>query len=168
MRELTERLFASLKTLHRLAPEYQEWLAAAAMLHEVGSYVNRAGRHRHTHYIISRSEIFGYTQAQRRTIAAIARYMGSSRPSVDDGVVRLVPAAERAHIAPSVALLRLARALDQSRKGNVLGLTARLVQGKVHLKFRHRRSVELELWALNKERAYFREVFGVELALATS
>src|SRR5205823_6425231 len=34
-------LFAALKPLHGLAPEYKEWLAAAAMLYEVGDYVNR-------------------------------------------------------------------------------------------------------------------------------
>ena len=47
------------------------------MLYEVGDYVNRNGRHRHTYYIISNSEILGYTPQQRRMIAAIARYLGN-------------------------------------------------------------------------------------------
>jgi len=64
-----------------LPPEYQEWLSAAAMLYEVGDYINRNGRHRHSHYIISNSEILGYTPEQRRVIAAVARYLGKSRPS---------------------------------------------------------------------------------------
>ncbi len=54
-------LFTTLKSVHGLPPEYAEWLSAAAMLYEVGDYVNRNGRHRHTHYIISHSEILGYT-----------------------------------------------------------------------------------------------------------
>jgi exopolyphosphatase/guanosine-5'-triphosphate,3'-diphosphate pyrophosphatase len=168
VRELAETLLANLKSLHQLPPEYREWIGAAAMLHEVGAYINRSGQHRHTHYIIAQSEIFGYTAAQRGTIAAIARYLGGARPSVDDRVVRSVPAGERNNIAPAVALLRVARALDQSRKGRVSAVTARLRDGKVHLRFRHRGSVELELWALNKERAYFREALGVELVLAAS
>ena len=36
------------------------------MLYEVGDYVNRNGRHRHTQYIISNSEILGYTPEQRK------------------------------------------------------------------------------------------------------
>ena len=63
--------------MHRLPPEYGEWLSAAAMLYEVGDYVNRNGRHRHAYYIISNSEILGYTPEQRRMIAAIARYLGN-------------------------------------------------------------------------------------------
>ena len=70
--------------MHRLPPAYREWLSAAAMLYEVGNYVNRSGRHRHTHYIISNSEILGYTPEERRVIAGIARYLGSSRPAPAD------------------------------------------------------------------------------------
>jgi exopolyphosphatase/guanosine-5'-triphosphate,3'-diphosphate pyrophosphatase len=168
VRGLADTLFAKLRGLHELPPEYQEWIGAAAMLHEVGAYINRSGRHRHAHYIISHSEIFGYTVAQRGTIATIARYLGGSRPSLDDREMRVVPAGERNNIAPAVALLRVARALDQSRRGRISGVAARLRNGKVHLAFRHRGSIELELWALNKERAYFRDVLGVELVLAAS
>src|SRR5439155_18646622 len=55
-------------------------------------YVNRNGRHRHTYYIIANSEILGYTPQQRRIIAAIARYLGKSRPAPGDAVMKnLVP-----------------------------------------------------------------------------
>ena len=78
-------LFSSLKSVHQLPPEYREWLSAAAMLYEVGDYVNRNGHHRHTYYIIANSEILGYTPQQRRIIGSIARYLGKSRPTPDDG-----------------------------------------------------------------------------------
>src|SRR5580698_289498 len=81
-------LFAGLKSVHRLPPEYAEWLAAAAMLYEVGDYVNRNGRHRHTYYIISHSEILGYTPQQRQIIAGIARYLGKSRPTPEDTTMK--------------------------------------------------------------------------------
>src|ERR1700692_1150782 len=79
VRQSAMHLFQTLKALHRLPPEYAEWLSAAAMLYEVGDYVNRNGRHRHAYYIISHSEILGYTPQQRQIIAAIARYLGNSR-----------------------------------------------------------------------------------------
>ena len=75
VRDSAMRLFTALNSVHRLPPEYREWLSAAAMLYEVGDYVNRSGRHRHTHYVISHSEILGYTPQQRLIIAAIARYL---------------------------------------------------------------------------------------------
>jgi exopolyphosphatase/guanosine-5'-triphosphate,3'-diphosphate pyrophosphatase len=48
-------LFSSLTSVHHLPLEYREWLSAAAMLFEVGDYVNRNGHHRHTYYIIAGS-----------------------------------------------------------------------------------------------------------------
>ena len=76
-------LFSALRSVHGLAPEFREWLSAAATLYEVGDYVNRNGYHRHTYYIISNSDSLGYTPQQRRMIAAIARYLGKSRPALD-------------------------------------------------------------------------------------
>jgi exopolyphosphatase/guanosine-5'-triphosphate,3'-diphosphate pyrophosphatase len=73
VRESSLLLFSSLKSVHQLPPEYREWLSAAAMLYEVGDYVNRNGHHRHTYYIIANSEILGYTPQQRRIIGSIAR-----------------------------------------------------------------------------------------------
>ena len=84
VRESAMFLFSALRSVHGLAPEFREWLSAAAMLYEVGDYVNRNGHHRHTYYIISNSEILGYTPQQRRLIAAIARYLGKSRPTLDE------------------------------------------------------------------------------------
>jgi len=164
VRNLALALFAGLRKVHDLPPEYQDWLAAAAMLHEVGSYLNRTGRHRHTYYIISNSEIFGYTTQQRRLIAAIARYMGKSRPAATDRVLKPLPVEQRALVPKAVVILRLARALDHGRRGAVHGLQVRIEGERVTLRLKTRRSgADLELWALEKERGYFRTILGREL-----
>jgi exopolyphosphatase/guanosine-5'-triphosphate,3'-diphosphate pyrophosphatase len=164
VRDLAIQLFAGLKKVHRLPPEYQDWLGAAAMLHEVGSYLNRTGRHRHTYYIISNSEIFGYTVQQRRLIAAIARYMGKSRPAAADRALKPLPVEDRTLVPKAVVILRLARALDHGRRGAVSGQRVRIEGERVILRLKTRRGgADLELWALEKERSYFRNVFGREL-----
>ena len=164
VRNLALALFAGLKKVHRLPPEYQDWLAAAAMLHEVGSYLNRTGRHRHTYYIISNSEIFGYTTQQRRLIAGIARYMGKSRPGPADRVLKPLPVEQGVLVPKAVAILRLARALDHGRRGAVTRLQVKIEGERVTLRLKTKRSgADLELWALEKERSYFRNVFGREL-----
>ncbi len=166
IRDLTMQLFRRLRSVHRLPPQYADWLEAAAMLHEVGAYINRSGRRRHTHYIIAQSELFGYTPVQRRIIAAIARYVGNSLPAPGDAVMRMVPRADQAEVPKAVALLRLARALDQGRRGAVSELRVRIHQhGPVRLGLTPSTSegVELELWAVEQEKAYFKSVFGRDL-----
>jgi exopolyphosphatase/guanosine-5'-triphosphate,3'-diphosphate pyrophosphatase len=163
-------LFSGLRSVHRLPPEYRELLSAAAMLYEVGDYVNRNGHHRHTHYIISNSEILGYTPQQRRLIAAIARYLGKSRPTVEDGPMKVVETADRPNVQKAILLLRLARALNlgRSRAVEKVRVGVRSAEVKLTLVPRRRMGVDLELWAIEKEADYFREVFGRELSTAVS
>jgi len=170
VRNSAMRLFAALKQVHRLPPEYEEWLSAAAMLYEVGDYLNRNGRHRHTYYIILNSEILGYTPEQRRVIAAIARYLGKSRPAPGDGPMKLLPETDQECIPKASLLLRLARALNLGRSGAVHATRIRMCDGEVVLNLvtKRRSSVDLELWAVEKERGYFREVFGRELSAAAA
>jgi exopolyphosphatase/guanosine-5'-triphosphate,3'-diphosphate pyrophosphatase len=163
-------LFMTLKSVHRLPPEYAEWLSAAAMLYEVGDYVNRNGRHRHAYYIVAHSEILGYTPEQRRIIAAIARYLGKSRPAAGDAAMQILPPADRERVRKASLLLRLARALNLGRSGAVRGTRVRVGHSEVTLALqaKPRASVDLELWAVEKERSYFREVFGRELSAAAA
>lgn len=169
VRDLALDLFRGTRKLHQLPADYEHWLTAAAMLHEVGSFINRAGRRRHTYYIISHSEIFGYTVHQRHVIAALARYVGKSRPEPDSRPMKPLDEEEKMQVTKAVVLLRLARALNQSRTGAVTKVEVRLRPERVQLQVETRRTgADLELWALDKERAYFRTVFGRELVAALS
>jgi exopolyphosphatase/guanosine-5'-triphosphate,3'-diphosphate pyrophosphatase len=163
-------LFSGLKSVHQLPSEYAEWLSAAAMLYEVGDFVNRNGRHRHTHYIISNSEILGYTPEQRRMIAAIARYLGKSRPTPGDGPMKGLSPDEQQNVVKATLLLRIARALNLGRGRTVAGTRVTVRDGAVRMMLtpKGRSGADLELWAIEKERAYFREVFGRELSAAAA
>jgi exopolyphosphatase/guanosine-5'-triphosphate,3'-diphosphate pyrophosphatase len=168
LRELALKLFTALRTIHQLPPEYREWLSAAAMLHEVGTFVNRVGRYRHGHYIIANTEIFGYSAKQRQIIAAITRYQGNSRPSTRDNIHEHFSALEWEHLEKAVILMRMARALNQSRRSHVKSIASRVKAGKITLLLKARGGAELEMWALEKEFSYFRDIFGRELGVELS
>lgn len=167
VRALARQLFSSLKRLHRLPGEYIEWISAAAMLQEIGAYVNHTGRHRHAHYLISHSEIFGYTPQERNLIAGIARFQGKSRPTADDRIVKLLPPFEHQHLQKAVMILRIARALNQGRNFAVKSVSVAISEERVVLRLRTSRArPELETWAVEREVPYFREVFGRELLVS--
>jgi len=170
VRDSAMQLFTALRPIHRLPPEYREWLSAAALLYEVGEYVSRNGRHRHAYYIISHSEILGYTPQQRRVIAAIARYLGGSRPTLGDAPMKVLPPGDREEVRKAVVLLRLAHALHLGRTNALAKTRVSLRRQEVQLTLvaRPRSSLDLELWAVEKEKNYFREVFGRELSAAAA
>jgi exopolyphosphatase/guanosine-5'-triphosphate,3'-diphosphate pyrophosphatase len=158
------QLFRELQVLHQLPPEYESWLAAAAILRDTGKFINYQGHHRHTQYVISSSEIYGFTPMQRTLVSAIARYLGKSRPQPGDRALRNIPASEHQHVHRAVVLLRLAVALNQDRASDVLRVAAKVYPKRVYLELQPGRTgAELELWSLRKEADYFLEVFGREL-----
>ena len=158
------QLFRELKPMHELTPEYESWMSTAALLRDTGKFINHQGHHRHTQYIISSSEIYGYTQLQRTLVSAIARYLGKSRPQPGDRALRNIPPEEHKNVHRAVVLLRLAVALNQDRASDVLRVGVRIYPKRIYLELRAGRTgAELELWSLRREADYFLEVFGREL-----
>ena len=158
------QLYRELKNLHALPLEYESWLAAAAVLRDTGKFINHQGHHRHTQYIVSSSEMYGYTPVQRTIVSAIARYQGKSQPQPDDRAMRNIPPEEHKNVQRAVVLLRLAVALNQDRASDVLRVRAKVYPKRIYIEIKPGRTgAELELWSLRKEAGYFREVFGREL-----
>ncbi len=164
VRGLAFSIFDQARAVHMLEKDFREWIGAAAMLYEVGAYINPAGRHRHTYYIVSRSELFGFTPLQRRIIATIARFQGNSKPQLRDRLIKVLPAHLRTAVIKATAILRVAKALNQGRRAAVQAIKVTARGGQVLLTVQTSRAgADLELWAAEKETTYFREVFGREL-----
>lgn len=160
----TAQLFRDMQSVHRLPPEYRQWLEAAAMMRDVGKYISYQGHHRHTQYVIAGSELYGFTPQQRAIVSGIARYLGKSRPAPQDRAFRYIAPAEHENVKRAVLLLRLAVALNQDRVSDVLRVTVRAYPKRVLFEIQPGRTgAELELWSLRKEAAYFREIFRREL-----
>jgi exopolyphosphatase / guanosine-5'-triphosphate,3'-diphosphate pyrophosphatase len=167
VRQHALQLFRDMQAVHELPQEYGSWLEAAAMMRDVGKFMNYQGHHRHAQYIIANSELFGFTPQQRAIMSAIARYLGKSRPDPADRTMRPIPPEEFTRVQRAVVLLRLAVALNQDRASDVLKVTLHVYPKRVLMELSPGRTgAELELWSLRKEGDYFREVFRRELFAA--
>jgi len=82
--------------------------------------------------------------------------------------MKMLAATDQERVTRASLLLRLARALNLSRSGAIRSVRVRPQNGKVNLTLvtRPRSTVDLELWAVQKESNYFRDVFGRELSAA--
>ncbi|MFY9747091.1 MAG: Ppx/GppA phosphatase family protein [Acidobacteriaceae bacterium] len=167
VRQHAAQMFRDLAAVHELPPEYKTWVEAAALLRDIGKFLNHQGYHRHAQYIIANSELYGFTPQQRVVTSAVARYLGKSRPSPEGRTMRQVPPEDYEHVRRAVVLLRLAVALNQDRASDVLKVRVRVYPKRVLMELLPGRTgAELELWSLRKEAGYFREVFGRDLFVA--
>jgi exopolyphosphatase/guanosine-5'-triphosphate,3'-diphosphate pyrophosphatase len=166
VREHVVQLFDALTAVHGLPAEYRLWIEAAAMMQDVGKFMNHQGHHRHTQYILANSEIFGFSPEQRIVVSAVARYLGKSQPDPMDRVMRSIPIEQHTHVQRAVVVLRLALALNQDRASAVVRMRTHVYPKRVVIELvPGRGGAALEAWALKKEAGYFREVFRRELAV---
>ena len=77
---------------------------------------------------------------------------------------------ERENVTKASVLLRIARVLNMGRSHSVEKVAVWAREGRVSMKLtpRGKASVDLEVWSIEKDRAYFREVFGRELSVAAA
>ncbi len=162
---LAVTLFEDLAALHGLPLSARRVLEAAAVLHDVGNAVSFHKHHKHTFYLIANADMPGFSNRERELVATVARYHRRSTPDRKRADLAHLSASELATVRKLAAILRVANALDSSHQQPVRELRADHRDGGVTLRLRLRSPADLELWDVDREAPFFREVFRRRLEL---
>ena len=155
--------------LHELGSLEREYLRAAAMLHNSGHYISHSAHHKHSYYLIRNGGLLGFTETEVEIIANIARYHRKSQPKRrHEGYNNLPTKQDRQRVDQLGAILRVAVALDRGRSGAISDISTQYdanekVLTLIMTPVRADNSCELELWNIDYKKAWFEEVFGVQL-----
>ncbi len=157
------RLFDETRSLHNLGLESRLLLEVAALLHDIGNFINSTDHHKHTFYLLSVSPLIGLTQSQLAIVANVARYHRKSMPKPQHDGYRELSAKERVVVSKLSALLRLADAMDNEHASKVESFSVEYKKPKLTIRMRGEGDLLLEKWALAKKGPMFEEVFSVKL-----
>lgn len=157
--DIANLLFTAIQPLHQLPPECGKALEAAAYLHDVGHFVSDASHHKHSWYVVSNSDLAGFTERERLLIAGLCRYHRKSLPSPEHGAYQALSAEERRILMLLIPLLRLADNLDRGREQRIHEVHCRLRDGAVVLQVRAQGDIDLEQWAAERTAEAFQLVY---------
>jgi exopolyphosphatase / guanosine-5'-triphosphate,3'-diphosphate pyrophosphatase len=160
---LAMTLFEDLATFHGLPHSARRVLEAAAVLHDIGSAISHHKHHKHTFYLVANADVPGFTDRERVLVATVARYHRRSTPHRKRADLGGLAPGELSTVRRLSALLRIANALDASHQQPVRALRAEQRDGAVTLRLRLRGPADLELWEIQREAQFFREVFRKRL-----
>jgi exopolyphosphatase / guanosine-5'-triphosphate,3'-diphosphate pyrophosphatase len=161
----SERLFDDLTPRHRLGQRDRILLRAAALLHDIGDFVRYEGHHKHSHYIITHSELMGLTPEERALVANIARYHRKSPPHVDHDNFRALSRDARSKVKAMAAILRIADALDREHRAKVSEVSGRIEGNTLVLEVQGAEDRALEEWTVVAKAGMLRDAFGLEVRL---
>ena len=165
VRQMGLAIFDKLKKLHGLGARDKLLLSAAAMLHEVGEFINVRAHHFHSYNIINASDIVGLSATEIEIVALICRYHADLLPGEYDECYTALTREEKVRVSKLVALLRLADAMDRSYTQKFSDVDAKLVGTELTISVTTHRSASLEQWAFDEKGQFFSEVFGLKAQL---
>jgi len=164
---LASSLFDQFQELHGLGRNDRRLLLAAAILHDVGSFISRKGHHKHSLYLLSRSELPGLSPTEMLMVANIARYHRKNIPGPTHPEFMRLSESNRNRTTHLAAILRIADALDRAHLQNVGGVEVREESGDVELVLECDGDCLLERWALTQKKTLFEKLFKKSLTASS-
>ncbi len=158
-------LFDQLRELHGLGRTDRSILMAAALLHDVGVFIGYKRHHKHSLYIISQSELPGFTPTEILMVANVARYHRKGEPAEHHDPFMELSGSERGRVTRLAAMLRLADALDREHRQAVRDIRLDRSDGSVRLDLRGSGDLLLERWAVQRKAALFERTFGLKVRI---
>lgn len=162
---LAGRLFDQSHALHNLDEENKLLLEVAALLHDIGHFINTVDHNKHGYYILKANPLIGLPENLQNIVANIIQYHRKSTPSFQDDGFRNLPPRDRLVVTELSALMRLADGLDVSHTRRVKEVQLEQQKNTWRLKLQGKGDLMLERWALEKRKRLFQDVFGVKLEI---
>ena len=157
--EIGNLLFGALQPLHSLPSGCGKLLEATAYLHDVGHFISGVSHHKHSFYVVTNSDLAGFTDRERALIAALCRYHRKALPNPIHNVYQALSAEERRILLMLIPILRLADNLDRSRDQRIQSIECCLRNGDVELRVRAPGAIDLEQWGAERAGEAFQQIY---------
>lgn len=156
---LAGRLFDELAPIHDLDSDDREILLVAAILHDIGQRIGYRKHHKHSYYLISRSELPGFSREKVELAAMVARYHRKAPPNPEHEEFSALDEDDQERVTGLAAILRLADALDREHSQKVRDVRISHAPDRVSLVLEGEGDMALEIWAIERKAALFEKVF---------
>ena len=165
--KLARRLFEQTKPLHNLDDNNLLLLEVAALLHDIGHFINSPDHEQQGYYLLNTNRLIGLTSCEQKIVANLILNHRPKKPWIDDNI-QCLSQKDRILLSKLTALLRLADAMDISHAGSVSDVSLTEVDSGWSIQLFGKNDMMLARWALSKHKSLFEEVFGVTLEIDLS
>ncbi len=165
VRKLAMRLFDQLGDFCGLDEDDRPILNLAALLHDIGAFVNPRGHHKHSAYLIAQSEIMGLDKRMVSLVSQVARYHRRSFPKPQHQDFHRLDKSDQLIVRKLASILRIADALDRDHVQRVSHVRVEHGENDFTLICALREGTDMGVsgWAMKKKADMFEELFGVRV-----
>jgi len=165
--DISHLLFTALQPLHGLPAATGKLLEAASYLLDVGHFISAVSHHKHSYYVVSNSDMAGFTDREQILVAALCRYHRKSLPSPLHNPYTALSEEERRRLMLLIPILRLADNLDTTGDQRISSVECRLGEGGgVTLLVRAKNDIDLDQWAAERAGETFEQIYHRAIQVA--
>lgn len=164
--ELSSQLFEQLAPLHHLGPAEQEMLQYAAVLHDIGHFIQPSGHHKHGQYIIMNSNPYGFSTNELVLLANLVRYHRKSLPSREHYHFTILPDREKEVIFWLSGILRIADGLDRGHRNVVDQVRVHWNETHLYIQAEARDEASKEIAYAESEKAQLEAISGLSVMIS--
>jgi exopolyphosphatase/guanosine-5'-triphosphate,3'-diphosphate pyrophosphatase len=162
---MAHKLFELLQRVHLLPPDAGKLIEAAGYLHDIGHFISDTSHHKHSAYLVANSDMPGFTDKERLTLAALCRFHRKSMPQARHSHFQALAGDSKRVVTALAPLLRIADSLDRGHEQKVRDISAIPADSGVTILAHTDGDADLEIWAANEMAKTFREVYGTAITI---
>ncbi len=160
---MAETLFDRLAPIYNLKRSARTFLAAAALLHDVGYHISHEAHHKHSLYLIKHSRMTGFNETEKSIIANIARYHRKALPKETHSDYMSLSENDRQTVNRMSSILRLADGLDRGYEGRVEDILVKKNTDKLTLTLVSDEDCSSEIYAIKMKKESFEKFYQCSL-----
>jgi exopolyphosphatase / guanosine-5'-triphosphate,3'-diphosphate pyrophosphatase len=165
--KLSLKIFNCISNEFWLTEKDEEYLEAAAILHDIGHNLSHSQHHRHSYYLIRNCELLGFNDEEIEIIANIARYHRKSHPKIKHDNFNKLSLKNKDRVKKLSAILRIADGLDRSHNTIISDIDIKMESNTIYFNVKtiNNSNPELEIWGANIRKDLFEEVFSKKVII---
>jgi len=139
----------------------RELLEAAAILHDIGYFINYSRHHKHSYHMIIHSDLPGFTHREREIVANVARYHRRAEPKSRHPSFGGMTPADQDLVRRLSSILRIADGLDRRHVQAVQGIDVVVARDAARVIVTAEEDPAVDVWGAERKKDLFEKVFGL-------
>jgi len=167
VRNISLKIYDAISIFHKLGSMEREILEAASLLHDVGYIISHDQHHKHSYYIITHSDMPGFTNDEAEIIGIIARYHRKSHPKKKHPEFANLSFKKQEIVKILAGILRLSEGIDRRRKQYVQDVNISIKGRTVVIQLipASNESYDIEVWGANRRVSLLEESLGISIKI---